>query len=996
MKKLYFLLKPTVTIMLLLLLAGGGVMAGNVYSYSFNGTDESLYLNNSSGLNVTDHWTFEAWINVNSVSGYDDFMFRDSIFSFQVKNPLGSGDFAVDFYNRDNGEQLSTDASGDLTFNTWYHVAATFDGTTATLYIDATAVDSDNTPANWILATNTHSLNIGARYHNAYSNYYDGEVDEIRISNIERAVADMQTDYSREEYYPDVNTLLLMHFDDQASPPTYLTGSGFAGVVHNHNTGTSNYQTTSVTTANLLRPAYQSKSSGNWSDSTSWEYYNGSTSSYEDAVLTPEYHDDAISIQSGHTITIDEDVSIDQTTVNSGGTLIVADSIDASLKNGNGTDMDVYGTFEKRGSLTRSSGAEIKIESGGYYLHNTAADISTATWETGSTCEIIGVDTASSFLELGNASQSFYNFVWDAPAQTRNVGLQGLTTVLGDFTMMHSNGKDVRLVTSSTDKSIYIHGDAYIMDGNLELTNASGNCYFICYNNFSQTGGSLTSPGSGTGYLRFGTLTGSGLSGTLSHTGGTFEPEDIQVNRSYFLTLGSDLNTGSAPFTLKGKMTIPSTSTLTIGSTFTIVSNSTYQGSLINHGNIVGDVTAGCYTTTGQWHSFSAPVDNQTANALYLGGNPDVWMKSYNESDNTYTYASDLSTDLGDMKGWMIWVDGSTPQTFSFNGPVRSGTVGSDNNLVRSNPGDNYGYNFVGNPFTSAIDWNASSGWTKTNIEGTIYVYNNGNFATYNGSGGTNGGSSHIAMNQGFFVQVTDGHSNGTLKMTSDVCVHSDTAFMKNNAVTNQQIMRLQVTNGTLNDETLICLNDDATPGWDSNLDAHKLFSFNQNRPQIFSTDNGKMSINSLPSTVESIPVDVTGKDGDEMTIALTEVGDIDRVLLVDNYTNKVTDLKKEDYTFTYNQEITDRFVITFLYTGVSENPDVADYFYTYASNNQLKVVLKDSDHAAISVYNLLGQQITSVRANSSITSIPISKTGYYIVRVNTGNQTATKKVFIQ
>ena len=125
MKKLYFLLKPTITIMLLLLLAGARVMAGNVYSYSFNGTSESIYISNASALNVTDHWTFEAWINVNSVSVYDDFMFRDSIFSFQVKNPLGSGDFALDFYNRDNTEQLSTDASEDLTFNTWYHVAAT-------------------------------------------------------------------------------------------------------------------------------------------------------------------------------------------------------------------------------------------------------------------------------------------------------------------------------------------------------------------------------------------------------------------------------------------------------------------------------------------------------------------------------------------------------------------------------------------------------------------------------------------------------------------------------------------------------------------------------------------------------------------------------------------------------------------------------------------------------------------------------------------------------
>ena len=697
-------------------------------------------------------------------------------------------------------------------------------------------------------------------------------------------------------------------------------------------------------------------------------------------------------------ITIDESVSIDQTTVNAGGKLIVDEGITATLEDGNGTDLNIWGTLEKRGSLTRASGAEIKIENGATYQHNTAADVSTATWETGSTCEIIGVGTGTTFLELGNTGQNFYNFRWNSSTQNRNVGLQGLTTVLGNFVMSQSNGKDVRLVTSATDKSVYIHGSFSLTGDTLEMTNASGNCYLVCYGDYTQTAGALTAPGSGTGYLRFGTLTGTGLSGYFSQTGGTFSPENIQVNESYFLTLSTDMNTGTAPFILKGKMTIPPGITLTIGSGLTVKSTSTYQGSLINNGIIVGDVDAECYTTPGQWHSFSAPVDNQTANALYLGGNPDVWMKSYNEADNTYTYASDLTTDLGDMMGWMIWVGGSSAQTFTFSGPGRTGTVGSNNNLVRSNPGSDYGYNFVGNPFTSAIDWEAPSGWTKTNVDGTIYVYNNGNFATYTpGSGGTNGGSAHIAMNQGFFVQVADGSNNGTLQMTSDVCVHSDTAFMKSTgASADQQKIRLEVSNGSLTDETLICLNDEATLGWDGNLDAHKLFSFNQNRPQIFSTDNGKMSINALPSNVETIPVDVIGKDGDQMTISLTEVGDIDEVLLYDNLTSEATDLKKSDYTFIYDQSVTDRFVISFVITGIAEQPTSNESFSAYTADGQIRVVLKHSNHASIVVYNLLGQKVAAVNSNQKVTGITMNHSGYYLVTVNDGNTVSTKKVFIQ
>lgn len=997
MKKPFLLLKFSVTLLLTLFLTEQA-SAGNVTSYTFNGTSQSLYISNSSGLNVTDHWTFETWIYVDTVTGYDDIMFRSGIFSFQVKNPLGSGDFAVDFYNRDNSEQLSTDSAEDLTFNTWYHIAATFDGTTAKLYVNATEVDNDNNAANWTLVTNTYNLNIGARYSGGYSNYYDGKVDEIRISNVARTATEIQTSYSREEYYPDANTLLLMHFDDGVSPPTYLTGTGFNGTMHNHNTGNNNYVSGTLGgTTQLLRPAYTSKTTGNWSDSTTWQYFNGTTLNYEDALLTPDWYDDTIVINSGHVVTIDEAVSIDQVNIVAGGKLIVADGVTAILKDGTGTDLDVYGVLEKQESLTLSSGAEIKVENGGTYKHNTDAAVSTATWETGSTCEIIGVGTGTSFLELGNVGQSFYNFTWNALSQNRNVGLQGLTTVLGNFTMSGSNGKDVRLVTSSTDKSLYVHGEMGITGGILEMTNASGDCYLVCYNNYTQTGGALTSPGTGTGYLRFGTLSGSGLSGYFTQTGGTFEPGNIQVNKSYLLTLSSDMNTGTAPMILKGQMTISAGLTLTLGSTFTIKSTATYQGSLINHGTISGDVDAECYTTTGQWHSFSAPVDNQTANALYLGGSPDVWIKSYNENDNTYTYATSLSTDLGDMKGWMIWVDGSTPQTFSFSGPVRTGTIGSSNNLVRSTTGSDYGYNFVGNPFTSAIDWDAASGWTKTNVDGTIYVYNNGNFATYaSGSGGTNGGSAHIAMNQGFFVQVSDDNNNGTLEMTSDVCVHSDTAFLKNSNISNQQNIRLEVSNGSLKDETLICLNDDATLRWDGNLDAHKLFSFNQNHPQIFSTDNGNMSINALPLNTETIPVDVTGKEGDQLTIALTEVGDIDEVLLYDNYLNAIVNLKKSDYTFTYHQSVTDRFVISFVITDISEKPENTNSFIAYPLNNQIRVTLKQSNHAAINIYNLLGQRVANINTNQKTTGIFINHSGYYLITVNDGNTVSTKKIFIQ
>jgi hypothetical protein len=1005
MKQYYLFFKLFLFFILFYALNTSNAFAGNAYSYNFNGTDESLYISNASGLNVTDRWTFEAWIYVNSVSSlhYSDFMFRDGIFSFQVKDPLGSGDFALDFYNRDNGEELSTDASGDLTFNTWYHVAATFDGSEAKLMVNGTVVDSDATSANWILNTNSNNFNIAARYSGGYSNYFDGQIDEIRLSKIARTASNMQTAYRTEAYTIDTNTLLLMHFDDGAATPTYETGTGFSGTMHTHNTGTSNYLTSSINSVFLLQPKYRTKASGNWNSAATWQFFSGESDSWEDATLTPDYHNDTITVLTGHSVNITSDVSLDEITVENGASLEVMSSVTVTLYNGTGTDLDVYGILKKSGVILRNSGATITVENGGKYQHNTDGVLSTITWETGSTCEIVGVGSGTTTLNLGNTGQNFQNFVWNVPTQSCDVIMEDFTDTYGDFTLENTNGHELKLHNTSGTKQVNIGGtgNCYINGGTLNINSGSGDCYFVIYNSYTQTGGTLTATGSGTGYFRFGPLYVN-HSGTFTKTGGTLTPDDFQINRRYTLTLASDFDAGDTPFTVHGKMTIPTGYTFDFDSTFIVKSTSSYNGSLINHGTVSSDMEVECYFTHSQWHGISAPVSGLKAGDFYLGGNPDVWMLRYNESTNDYTYISDTNTQLGDMKGWFIWLGGSSNHTFTFEGPVRTGTIGSDNNMIRTS--DTTGYNFVGNPFTSAIDWDAATGWTKTGLDATIYVYNNGNWATYNSGTGlnTNGGSRYIAMNQGFFVQVTDGGGpypeHGTLKMTSDVCVHSDTAFMKTGKYNNQQIIKLNVKDGELTDETIICLNENATEGWDPLYDAHKLFSFNHNHPQIFSTENGFMSINSLPPDIQSIPIDVKGVDGNTLTISLTQAEDFDCVFLTDNYTGNVTNLKKKEYSFIYDENVSNRFFITFVITGTPEvkKDNNNDLVFVYGKEKTVYVYPKQQIPVTISLFNLSGQKLNERNTIISPVTFNVNVSGYYIVKTISKTKTETQKIFVR
>jgi len=427
----------------------------------------------------------------------------------------------------------------------------------------------------------------------------------------------------------------------------------------------------------------------------------------------------------------------------------------------------------------------------------------------------------------------------------------------------------------------------------------------------------------------------------------------------------------------------------------TIQSNATSTGSLLGQQwlTVNGDVKIERYLEAGSWQSLSAPLAGDDFNSLYLGGNPDVWGLEYDEAIDDYAYVTSLNTPLGDAKGWLIWIGGAAAQTLEFNGDLRDAITPLS--LVNSVPDANHGYNFVGNPYPSAIDWDAAAGWTKTNIDAGIWIWNGTNFSTYvSGSGGTNGGTQHIAMAQGFFVQVNEAQTSGTLNMTTGVQLHDDVAYLKEPASTPADFIRLKLTDGELTDETIIRLDEAATEAYDGQLDMHKLFSFNEEHPQIFSTANDFMTVNVLPPYVISVPVDVRGANGNEMTISLPEVSDFAHVYLSDEATGTTTDLVADSYTFTYDASLTDRFVIYF--TIVSNSENILENIRVFSFDKQIRLIIPMDIKTHVEVVNLLGQTVYTTEASMGTTDIKLEHGGYYLVTITGKNNRMSRKVFIK
>jgi hypothetical protein len=128
--------------------------------------------------------TIEAWIKTDPGSSGDE-----SIFEWGTKaNNQRSGLFI-----RSTGELVhiseGTDLDGTTNIRTgaWIHVAATYDGTTTKVYVNG-VLDGSKTQT---LATNGTGFSMGSAVNN--TEFFDGTIDEVRVWNIARSAADIQS-----------------------------------------------------------------------------------------------------------------------------------------------------------------------------------------------------------------------------------------------------------------------------------------------------------------------------------------------------------------------------------------------------------------------------------------------------------------------------------------------------------------------------------------------------------------------------------------------------------------------------------------------------------------------------------------------------------------------------------------------------------------------------------------------------------------------------------
>lgn len=472
---------------------------------------------------------------------------------------------------------------------------------------------------------------------------------------------------------------------------------------------------------------YRSAGSGNWNLLTTWQKYNGS--SWGLALTPPDSTANIITIQSGHNVTITANQKADQIVVNSGGTLTLNSGVTLTVANGASTDLSVSGTFVNAGTVTINSGATINFTSTGKYQHNftnTAGTIPTATWSSGSACEVVGYTSNSS---APSGIQAFSNFTWNCPSQSNDIRLGGaLTTINSNFNVISTGSKSLQLAT--TNSTLSVGGDLTISGGSLKCQNQDNTTYTLTVSgNFSQSAGSfnLLNSKNCTGIFN--------VSGNYSLSGGTWIVTSNDNNTINSIISGNYSQTGGTNNCMLGKS---ERTNLTVNGNFSLSSG-----------------------------TFAMGNDNSDTAIVNLKGN-------YSHTGGT------LSMNGGGSYAQMIFCK-SGRQTFTASGNTVSGSVDF---IVNNGSTLSLGTNIVnGRNFTlqsgGTLELGSTEGITSSGATGNIQVSGSRTFSTtgdytYNGSSaqvtgsGLPSGVRNLTLNNSAGLTLTAGTTvSNTITLTS-------------------------------------------------------------------------------------------------------------------------------------------------------------------------------------------------------------------------------------
>lgn len=521
-------------------------------------------------------------------------------------------------------------------------------------------------------------------------------------------------------------------------------------------------------------------------------------------------------------------------------------------------------------------------------------------------------------------------------------------------------------------------------------------------------------------------LTGATLQ-TISGNGATFHnlavnklgASDVMLSSALGVTGHLSIQASGIDVTSNGNLTLRSISDGTIG-TGSI-------GPLPGTANVVGDVTVQ------RFHSAEGPVNryisspvtnarvidlqddfpitgNFTGSSYPCTGclNNGASLKYYNEpTPGPLNKGYQQFPPIGGVntiplvigRGYLAYMwQGASQITWDLTGPINKGPISLPITVTPSVPPDPSadGWNLVGNPYPCSIDWDNASGWTKTNIAPTIYVWDDpaGVFRTWNGTTGDlpNG---VLASCQSFWVYGTGASA---LSINELAKTNVTGAFFRR-AETPYPTLVFSISEGNRKDNSFLIETNDANEEID--LNARKLEGENL-AVSIADQANVKWVTYATQQRVDDViyPLSVLSEVGKSYALSFESKRgfELDEWRLYDSHEDVYVNLSKiKQYSFTGHDSDPSRFYLVKGEAGPGEDISSVISIFPNPATEKVSVTWNGTKQARLNIMNSVGGQMTTEYTLAPNETVEVDIRGWqgglYIAKIVGEGKYLTRKI---
>ena len=579
------------------------------------------------------------------------------------------------------------------------------------------------------------------------------------------------------------------------------------------------------------------------------------------------------------------------------------------------------------------------------------------------------------------------------------------------------------------------------------ITLAAGNIF-----NFSDYALTINGEVNGTGTLSSNlnaSLIINANADTINFTAAANTLKNLTLNSNATATIGNALNICAGANA--GTITLNNNAVLTSNGFLTLKSDANGTARVAQSlGTIAGDVTleryipntrrafrflASAITTDDIFNNWQQSGNNNTGLGIQITGVAGAAPGGVDQAtglDKTLTGANSMFTFDAATQSWQAitnTIDNGLSATIGYRVLVRgdrttnlyAGTIpaatvtaikatGTLNQGSVTTPTLATGYNLVGNPYASAINWDAT-GWnaTRTNINNAIYIYNpavnasvsSTTYPTWAAGVGTNGMSSAVIQSgQSFFIQTT-ASTNLTFNESYKVA-STASGYFKNKM---ENILRMSLWNKSNRvDDIIIRLAADAKQDFDNYYDAYSFGTGNIGLASIKNSEKLAIQARPIPINADSVALSLLTNKIDSFQFKFENTSSFNtdlELFLADAYLQKMHPIQSDSvYNFQIDSNILSQNENRFQVFLFRKNASTINQYlnnislnvYPNPAANSIYLISSDPNFinkdCSYIIYNELGQNVSQGALNSSKTiDIQVLNKGIYLLQLQNKTQ---------